>query len=118
MELAFVHVEFDDDSLWGSLVDNLHVTSGRRRGGIGSTLLTRAAAAVGERAIDSGLYLWVLEQNTAAQAFYAAHGGARVQRRRVPPPGGDPSRLTGNPYGLRIAWPQVSRLAKTGRPYA
>jgi GNAT superfamily N-acetyltransferase len=108
--LGFVHVEFDDDAIWGSLVDNLHVTPGRRRGGVGSTLLTRAAAAVGERAIDSGLYLWVLEQNTAAQAFYAAHGGACVQRRKISPPGGDPSRLTGTPCALRIVWPDATRL--------
>jgi GNAT superfamily N-acetyltransferase len=118
--VGFVHVEFDDDVLWGSLVDNLHVTSGRRRGGIGSALLTHAATAVGQRAIDSGLYLWVLEQNSAARAFYTAHGGACVQRRKVPPPGGDPSRLHGTPYGLRIAWPDANRLLqeKIHRPYA
>jgi hypothetical protein len=33
--LGFVHVVFDDDARWGSLVDNLHVTDARRRSGLG-----------------------------------------------------------------------------------
>lgn len=117
--VGFVHIEFDDDALWGSLVDNLHVTPGRRRGGVGSTLLTQAAAEVRQRAIGSGLYLWVLEQNTAAQAFYSAHGGECVGRRRISPPGGDPSRLNGSPHALRIAWSEAIRLRreKIDRPY-
>jgi hypothetical protein len=36
---GFVHVVFDDDERWGSLVDNLHVAVGRQRGGIGTALL-------------------------------------------------------------------------------
>src|SRR5262245_23185270 len=31
--LGFVHVVFDDDPRWGSLVDNLHVVHDRRHGG-------------------------------------------------------------------------------------
>ena len=44
-----------------------------------------------------GLYLWVLEQNTAAQAFYEARGGIRVAAWTRAPPGGDPDRLAGAP---------------------
>ena len=41
--VGFVHVVFDDDDRWGSLVDNLHVAPGRQRAGIGTGLLARAA---------------------------------------------------------------------------
>jgi GNAT superfamily N-acetyltransferase len=111
--VGFVHVIFDDDDRWGSLIDNLHVTHDRRRTGIGAALLTCAAGAVAERATANSMYLWVLEQNTAAQRFYRACGGTCVERARVPPPGGVPARLNGSPNGLRVTWPDASLLAGT-----
>ncbi|MFC1418255.1 GNAT family N-acetyltransferase [Streptacidiphilus cavernicola] len=108
--VGFVHAVFDADSRWGSLVDNLHVAHGRQRGGVGAALLTRAAEAVAERATGNAMYLWVLEQNTAAQRFYRALGGARVEADAVPAPGGVPDRLNGSPERLRIAWEDVRRL--------
>jgi hypothetical protein len=70
----------------------------------------RRAQAVLDSAPASGLYLWVLEQNAAAQAFYTAKGGTCVERAAVPPPGGDPTRLNGTPMALRFAWPDPSPL--------
>jgi GNAT superfamily N-acetyltransferase len=107
--LGFVHVVFDDDPMWGSLVDNLHVIPPRQRGGIGTALLGVAASAVAGRG-QGGVYLWVLEQNTAAQAFYRARGGECVGRDRVPPPGGIPGRLNGTPTAFRYAWPDPGVL--------
>ena len=99
---GFVHVIFDDDDRWGSLIDNLHVTSDRRRTGMGSALLARAGEAVVERATTASIYLWVLEQNTAAQQFYQAFGGAYVEK---VPLDGPPERINGSPNKIRIAWP-------------
>ncbi|EWM16346.1 GNAT family N-acetyltransferase, partial [Kutzneria sp. 744] len=48
--VGFIHVVFDADPQWGSLVDNLHVRHDQRRTGLGTQLLTRAAEAVVERA--------------------------------------------------------------------
>jgi GNAT superfamily N-acetyltransferase len=109
--VGFVHVIFDADERWGSLVDNLHVTRSRRRAGIGTTLLTRAAAAAAEYATNPSLYLWVLEQNTEAQRFYASLGGTPVETADVPAPGGVPGRLNGSPKGLRVVWPDAALLA-------
>ena len=58
------------------------------------------------------LYLWVLEQNLAAQAFYRALGGVVVETGKVPDPGGVPGRLNGSPNCLRVAWPDASALAQ------
>jgi ribosomal protein S18 acetylase RimI-like enzyme len=102
--VGFVHVMFDNDPRWGSLVDNLHIVHDQRRTGIGTQLLSRAARAVDERATGDAMYLWVLRQNTAAQGFYRALGGTCVETAPVPPPGGDPARLNGTPLGLRMAW--------------
>jgi GNAT superfamily N-acetyltransferase len=108
--VGFVHVVFDEDARWGSLVDNLHVVAGRQRGGWGTALLGRAARAVATRAETDRMYLWVLEQNVAAQGFYAARGGEIVESALVGAPGGDPSRLNGTPAKLRIAWPDTAAL--------
>lgn len=116
--LGFVHVVLDADDAWGSLVDNLHVTYRRQRGGIGTALLTRAARAVAQRATGPAMYLWVLEQNVAAQRFYAALGGRVAGAAAVDPPGGVPSRLAGAPRKLRLSWPDAGALGAVPPPAA
>jgi hypothetical protein len=69
-----------------------------------------AARAVIAGRPASGLYLWVLEQNDAAQAFYEARRGLRSGWALVPAPGGDPTRLNGAPGGFRYAWSDPSVL--------
>ena len=107
--VGFVHVVFDEDPEWGSLVDNLHVTWGRKRGGVGTLLMAEAAAVVIEHGAG-GLYLWVLEQNEAAQGFYDARGGICTGQRPIMPPGGIASRLNGSPVARRYAWSDPSEL--------
>jgi ribosomal protein S18 acetylase RimI-like enzyme len=104
---GFIHVVFDHDRLWGSLVDNLHVVHDQRRMGIGSRLLSGGAQAIRDRAIGTAMYLWVLQQNTRAQAFYRAQGGTCVETAPTALPGGVPGRLNGTPFSLRMAWLDV-----------
>ncbi len=100
--IGFAHTMFEADPRWGALLDNLHVVHDEKRRGIGSRLLAMTAEAVLER--GTGLYLWVLEQNLDARAFYEARRGRYVERVPVPAPAGVPSRLNGSPFGLRYAW--------------
>ncbi|HUY65076.1 MAG TPA: GNAT family N-acetyltransferase [Acidimicrobiales bacterium] len=103
--VGFAHLVFDADPTWGSLLDNLHATFLRKRSGIGTRLVSEVARAVIERSPASGLHLWVLEQNTAAQAFYSARWGTCVERAmRGPFPGG------GHAQALRFAWPDPTVL--------
>jgi ribosomal protein S18 acetylase RimI-like enzyme len=108
--VALAHTRLGDDATWGALLDNLHVAHELKRLGIGTRLLALTAQAVLDSSPASGLYLWVLEQNAAAQAFYAARGGACVERRAVLAPGGVPSRLNGAPMCLRLVWPDPATL--------
>ena len=49
--------------------------------------------------------MWVLEQNAAGRAFYAARGGVEVERvADGPTPGGSTA------PELRVAWPDPSIL--------
>jgi ribosomal protein S18 acetylase RimI-like enzyme len=109
---GFVHVVLDHDPEYGSLLDNLHVPHDRQRSGIGRALLARAAAATVAQAKTPALYLWVLEQNTRAQAFYQAHGGQLVGGRPVASQ--PPENLHGTPIGLRCVWPDATMLSTLG----
>jgi GNAT superfamily N-acetyltransferase len=108
--VGFAHTILGDDETWGALLDNLHVRYGLKRHGIGTRLMAETARTVLADTPDSGLYLWVLEQNTAARAFYTARGGECAERVAVPPPHGDVARLNGQPFGLRIVWRDPSVL--------
>ena len=108
--VGLAHTVFGEDPAWGSLLDNLHVVHGRMRHGIGTRLMALTARAVLDWSPSSGLYLWVLAQNTAAQAFYQARGGAPVESHEVTPPGGNPANLNGTPIGLRYAWREPAAL--------
>lgn len=84
---GFVHVVIDDDDdKWGSLVDNLHVRHDMQRSGLGAALLNTAASSVEASARIPGTYLWVLEQNRSARAFYARVGGREVESLPAAPP--------------------------------
>jgi GNAT superfamily N-acetyltransferase len=108
--VGFTHVVFDADPEWGALLDNLHVRYASKRQGVGSELMARS----GQAAFDRGatLYLWVLEENRNACAFYEARGGVCVERALLDPPGGAPDRLTGEHHKLRIAWPDPCVLLR------
>ena len=103
--VGFVHTVFEEDPRWGALLDNLHVTHAMKGRGVGTVLTAESARVVLERDPPTGLYLWVLEQNTPAQAFYRARGGIESGRElRGPFPGG------GTAYALRMAWPDPATL--------
>jgi ribosomal protein S18 acetylase RimI-like enzyme len=107
---GFAHTFLDADPAWGAFLDNLHVRHDVKRQGVGARLMAETARAVIGHRPSSGLYLWVLEQNTAAQAFYQAQGGRRIERQLAGPfPGG------GQAYSFRYAWRDLSSLAARSR---
>jgi ribosomal protein S18 acetylase RimI-like enzyme len=106
MVVGFVHMILDADPHWGALLDNLHVTHRLKRRGIGRRMLGEAAHRLARRRpVDSRFYLWVLDQNTAAQSFYAACGSSKVETTLGGPfPGG------GRALCHRMAWLNAAAL--------
>jgi ribosomal protein S18 acetylase RimI-like enzyme len=103
--VGFAHTVFDHDPEWGALLDNLHVQSGFKGHGIGTRLLSETARELTRCRSSESLYLWVLEQNVAAQSFYDARGGNNVETvLRGPFPGG------GYAMGHRYVWPDPASL--------
>ncbi len=108
--VGFANTVLGPDQTWGALLDNLHVADQHKRRGVGSRLLALTAETVIGWPEATGLYLWVLEQNVDAQAFYRSRGATYVGRELVSPPGGEAGRLTGSPTKLRYAWPKLTAL--------
>jgi GNAT superfamily N-acetyltransferase len=111
--VGFANTVFEESRTWGALLDNLHVASGHKRRGIGSQLIELTAEALARRPHRTGLYLWVLEQNHDARAFYEALGARLEGREQVTPPGGVVGRLCGSPAKLRYVWADPSALRVT-----
>jgi ribosomal protein S18 acetylase RimI-like enzyme len=99
---GFVCAFGDHDPEWGSLIDNLHVATESKRGGVGSALMRQAGAWLTRHYPDLRVYLWVLESNSPARRFYEqigahnagvstmeTHGGAIVRSCRYTWPDGD-----------------------------
>ncbi|WP_269716945.1 GNAT family N-acetyltransferase [Caulobacter sp. NIBR2454] len=78
--VGFVCVLGDDDAMFGSLIDNLHVAPPYRGRGVGEQLLSKAASWISDASASSGIYLWVFEANVAGRRFYARLGGKEVER--------------------------------------
>lgn len=106
--VGFVHTKLDDDPTWGALLDNLHVAHGWKGKAIGTRLMALSARRVVDHAPSTGLYLWVLEQNASARAFYDARGGTCAGREESQVPGGSVV------IGLRYVWPDLSVLVEPG----
>jgi ribosomal protein S18 acetylase RimI-like enzyme len=75
---GFACVFPDEDGVFGSFLDNLHVSPGLTGNGIGRKLLTEAARRLQDANSGGGLYLWVIEQNRRARQFYEGAGSAVV----------------------------------------
>ncbi|HXL89836.1 MAG TPA: GNAT family N-acetyltransferase [Streptosporangiaceae bacterium] len=113
--VGLAHTVLDEHPVWGAFLDNLHVAHGLKRQQVGTRLLALTGQEVVDWSPASGLYLWVLEQNSDARAFYTVRGGTCVERAEASPPGEDPARLNGKPMSLRCVWRDPSRLIP-GRP--
>ena len=78
--LGFLCLYLDADPRWGALLDNLHIHPDHKGHGHGSALVARAANWVHGKRPQSGLYLWVYEQNHQARRFYEKLGGTETEK--------------------------------------
>ena len=65
----------NENDLWGTKLDNLHVLPAQKRGGIGTMLIENIASWSSENHPRKGVFLSVFEQNLAARHFYEHLGG-------------------------------------------
>ncbi len=78
--VGFCCVFLDDDPVFGSLVDNLHVSPKQQKSGIGKMLLKECAQWISDHSTNRKMYLWVYDANTNAKAVYEQLGGMLFER--------------------------------------
>ena len=72
--VGFACVLLDKDPIWGSYLDNLHVSQNQQSKGIGKSLLTAVAEICTLKATSESLCLLVTQFNTNAHRFYKRLG--------------------------------------------
>ena len=102
--VGFACAYANDHPQWGSLLDNIHINQSFQRAGVGTRIMRSVAAWCVAVAPQVPLYLWVLETNVDAQAFYRNFGAAEVGHDVWVPPGGGAVRR------CRIAWDSPDAL--------
>ncbi len=102
--LGFACLFFDNDPLYGTLLDNLHVSKQSQGKGLGRQLIAASIRAILQhQAQVDGFHLWVLEENAQAIQFYERIGGIRHDMVNSENPGGGFS----NKY--RYVWQGLER---------
>jgi ribosomal protein S18 acetylase RimI-like enzyme len=109
---GFICVYGDEDPEWGSLIDNLHVATDVKRSGIGTQLMREGARWLQAHYPRSQVYLWVLEANASARAFYERLGGEDTGAVSQPVAGG------GFAMSCRQTWPDPQTLLKAAEAVA
>lgn len=102
---GFICVFGNEDSIWGSYIDNMHVAHEKKRLGLGTALMKEAAAWLNARYPQYGVYLWVMEANDSARKFYEYLGAANAGMTDKLDPSG------GSAPNCRYIWPDPAKLA-------
>lgn len=77
--IGFACILLDEDTTFGTLLDNLHVAEAYRNTGVGKQLMQRAAGYILQEARNSKMYLWVYVKNTNAIKVYDRVGGKNAE---------------------------------------
>jgi ribosomal protein S18 acetylase RimI-like enzyme len=67
---GFACLFLDDDPAFGSLLDNLHVSTQQQKSGIGKLLMQECAKKIRDKAKIKKMYLWAYESNVNARKVY------------------------------------------------
>jgi len=102
--IGFVCAYGNEDPVFGTFVDNLHVRLDQKRRGVGRALMQHVAEWSLENFPGAGIYLSVLEPNMPARRFYESLGATNYESRNWEPPGG------GQVVDLRYTWPDARTL--------
>jgi ribosomal protein S18 acetylase RimI-like enzyme len=102
--VGFICVFAHGDAGWGAYIDNLHVVPDWQGRGLGRALMRSAAEWVCRTQPGAGVYLYVMEANAPARAFYDRLGARNVETVALADPGG------GHAPNCRYVWADAGAL--------
>lgn len=105
---AWAHREDDPAMGWDTELVSMHILPSFKRQGIGKGLIASIASELLSRNYRS-MYLWVLEDNRPARAFYELIGGAVVGKHQIELGGKDLIEVA-------YAWDDITALGRPGDP--
>lgn len=103
--VGFICAYGNEDSKWGSYIDNMHVAHERKRKGIGTALMKEATDWLKTHYPQIGVYLWVMEVNGPARRFYECLGASNAGTVDKLDPAG------GSAPNCRYVWSDPTKLA-------
>ena len=103
--VGFICVYGNDDIQHGSLIDNLHIKQSHKSHGIGTELMLKATEWLQSHYSKNGVYLWVMEENNLARAFYEKLGAINAGLIDKPNPVGG-----GSAMNCRYIWSNPTEL--------
>jgi ribosomal protein S18 acetylase RimI-like enzyme len=106
--VGFICAFANQDPTWGSYIDNLHVSHGMHRSGLGTALMRSVAEWLCRVEPERGVYLWVMEANASAREFYDRLGAMNAGTVDKEDPGG------GHAPNCRYVWAQPRVLLRSG----
>ena len=106
--IGFASVYIDEHPEFGSFLNNLHVAEGVLRRGCGTRLMAAVRKCCIAAAPMSPVYLWVVDSNQRAQAFYSQMGATLRGTDLWEPPGGGEALL------YRFAWNLPTEIEDAG----
>ena len=108
--IGFACALADSDKRWGVLLDNVHVAFGEQRRGVGKRLVRSVTAWAREHHPEDGMYVWVIEANAPARAFYERLEATVVECAVVAAPDG------GSMAVCRYVWSDIDALHRATAP--
>lgn len=102
--VGFACLRLQDDPVYGTLLDNLHVTGSLQHAGIGKLLMRACAEQIFDECNSRKMYLWVYELNTRARKVYEHLGAKNIELTDKSTPGGKFSSC------CRYAWDDIGVL--------
>ncbi|WP_051695528.1 GNAT family N-acetyltransferase [Caulobacter sp. UNC358MFTsu5.1] len=108
--VGFICVHADEDSRWGSLIDNLHVRPESQQMGVGARLMGLAADWLDDQCSGSPVYLWAMKANHGARRFYERLGGRHVESLIKTDVAG------GLALNCRYVWRAPAAIARVSKP--
>lgn len=77
--VGFACLYLNDDPVFGSYLDNLHVSAGLQKSGVGKKLMKECAKVICDKGHSNKIYLWVYELNENACHIYDHLCAARFE---------------------------------------